>query len=94
MIPLLGQLELLATATGQISAKNHQKRKRERHTRVNRSISSIDSISRNVEIVVDRRKSAAGATEVGSLATMDSGGSILDIAQVISRAVIWGDASI
>ena len=92
-MPSLGQLELLAKAKSQVSFDLH-KQERQRHTRVNRAVSSIDSLSRQVEIVVNRREGTAGATKVGNLATMDSRGSILDIAQGVSGAVIGIDTSI
>lgn len=95
-MPELGQFELLAIAKVKLATKPNVERKedKQKHTRVNRTVGSVDGIAGNVEIVVSRRESTAGATKVRRLATMDSSGSILDLAQSVSRAVIRSDASI
>jgi hypothetical protein len=95
-MPDLGQFELSAIAKVKLATKPNVGRKegKRKHTRVNRTVGSVDGIAGNVEIVVSRRESTAGAAKVRRLATMDSSGSILDLAQSISRAVRRGNASI
>jgi hypothetical protein len=63
-------------------------------TRVHRDISSRNSVSLQVEIIVDLRQLATAAGQLRDLAVVDLGDGVLEIAQVVCVGGVRGDACV